>query len=104
MDLMKRQAHSAFKAKVDISCQTLSEQDLIKMRRVEGLKSLFLNSEQLKKELNTKPEGISKEALEAWQEFGPISVETIVQNSNLEDLDVDADDLKYDRKVYSGSV
>ena len=94
----------------DIECQTLSYKKLIedheteKRKRAENedrkrdLKQLFLDSAELKDMLASEPEGgVKKAVLAKWKELGPLTVEFILNNSSIGDLELYAKDLEYKR-------
>ena len=72
-------------------------QEEIKEFKKNQLKNLFLNSEELKNMLNTAPEGVNEKALASWNEHGPISIETIIENSNMDDIEEEVEELEFKR-------
>ena len=68
-------------------------------QRKEDLKNLFLNSAQLNEMLASEPVEASAQALAKWRSLGPLTVEFILNKSNIDSLNFEATDLEF-KKVY----
>ena len=55
----------------------------------------FINNQELKNLLATTPSNAGDKELSIWNTLGPLSAEMILNNSNLDDLAIDTNDLEF---------
>ena len=64
-------------------------------RKSDPKYAIFINSQELKDAFKSQPENVSEKVLAKWNSLGPLSVETILQNSNIAALAIDPEDVEF---------
>ena len=79
-------------------CQTLTAFELqqeAKLQQLDDLRTLFLESVDLQIALSSSPVEAHPKALDHWKELGPMSIGTVIKESDISCLNIGPNDLEF---------
>ena len=94
--------YEAEKRKREEEPRKREEEQRKRKEEMKDLTQLFLRNANLKNLLTSEPQGSSPQALAKWKSVGPVTIDYILEHTNLDKIKIDTNNLEYQR-VETGS-